>query len=449
MCGYDLIGRETVLAPAILGGFGPRFAGRWSPFKAYSTNGLASGNCLEEAVCHALCELLERDAWTLAELRSQWIPRARREAWLGPEAGAMGVDDCDAYPRIDLSGAGWPIDELMQKFGRAGLRPVVRDITSDFGVACVIASSADDCVPGFPQAHSGLGAHPNARIAVIRALTELAQSRAVDIQGVREDIQPSDAAPGEFERHTQRVRKIERGRWMLRDEGSQRLFADMRSVQNDDIADDIRLILSALSREGIERAIVVESQRAGVSPGGGDHPGSGVLGFGSGKTGTARGPVLETARGDGVGMPRTVLFTGPTLHPLEARRLLDATVLPPIKRGDLAPVQGLDPGKIIAIIDGEFYQSLAVSPKEILPFLERGVRVYGASSMGALRAVELARFGMIGVGRVFRLFRMGLLDSDDEVALTYCPWSYEAMSQPLVNTRFALRAAVRSRILTC
>ena len=146
-------------------------------------------------------------------------------------------------------------------------------------------------------------------------------------------------------------------------------------------------------------------------------------------------------------MPRTVLFTGPTLHPLEARRLLDATVLPPIKRGDLAPVQGLDP-EIIAIIDGEFYQSLAVSPKEILPFLERGVRVYGASSMGALRAVELARFGMIGVGRVFRLFRMGLLDSDDEVALTYCPWSYEAVSQPLVNTRFALRAAVRSRILT-
>ena len=104
--------------------------------------------------------------------------------------------------------------------------------------------------------------------------------------------------------------------------------------------------------------------------------------------------------------------------------------------------------ELVAIIDGEFYQSLAVSPKEILPFLEKGVRVYGAASMGALRAVELEKFGMIGVGRVFRLFRLGLLDCDDEVALTYCPWTYESQSEPLVNTRYALRAATGRRILT-
>lgn len=146
-------------------------------------------------------------------------------------------------------------------------------------------------------------------------------------------------------------------------------------------------------------------------------------------------------------MPPIVVFTGPTLHPLEVTRLLDATVLPPVKRGDLATLAALNP-EIIAIIDGEFFQGLAVSPKEILPFLEKGVRVYGASSMGALRAVELARFGMIGVGRVFRLFRSGLLNSDDEVALTYCPWSYAPVSEPLVNTRYTLRAAVRTRILT-
>jgi hypothetical protein len=146
-------------------------------------------------------------------------------------------------------------------------------------------------------------------------------------------------------------------------------------------------------------------------------------------------------------MPRIVVFTGPTLHPLEVTRLLDATVLPPVKRGDLATLAALNP-EIIAIIDGEFFQGLAVSPKEILPLLEKGVRVYGASSMGALRAVELARFGMIGVGRVFRLFRSGLLDSDDEVALTYCPWSFAPVSEPLVNTRYTLRAAVRTRILT-
>lgn len=263
MYGYDLIREEPVLVPANLGGFGPKFGGRRSPYPAYSSNGLASGNCPEEAVCHALCELVERDAWTLAELRSQWLPRARREALFGSDAGGLGVDDCDAYPRIDLSEAGWPIGELMEKFERANLRPIVRDITSDFGISCVIASVVDDCVPGFPQVHSGLGAHPNAGIAVVRALTELAQSRAVDIQGVREDIVPADAAPNAHERHTQRIQSIDYGRWMLRRQGAQRRFADLRSVENDDIAEDIRLILCALSREGIERAIVVDLTEPG------------------------------------------------------------------------------------------------------------------------------------------------------------------------------------------
>lgn len=258
MYGYDLIAGESVLVPAILAGFGARFAGDLSPYARYSSNGLASGNCLEEAVCHALCELVERDAWTLAELRSQWIPWARREAALGLEAGAAGVDDCDVYPRIDLSEAGWPITELMDKFKRAGLSPVVRDISSDFDVCCVIATAVDDYIPGYPQVHSGMGAHPNARIAVVRALSELAQSRAVDIHGVREDIVLADAPPREHDPHTQRVSEIDYSRWMIRHEGAQRRFTDVRSIEHDNIADDIRLILSALSRQGIEQAIVVD-----------------------------------------------------------------------------------------------------------------------------------------------------------------------------------------------
>jgi hypothetical protein len=146
-------------------------------------------------------------------------------------------------------------------------------------------------------------------------------------------------------------------------------------------------------------------------------------------------------------LARTVIFTGPSLPPAEAvNTLAGATVLPPIKRGDLASIRSLNPDAI-AIIDGEFFQNLAVSPKEILPLLERGVRVYGASSVGALRAVEIAKFGMIGVGRVVRLFRMGVLDGDDEVALTYCPETYRHVSEPLVNIRYALRGAVRAGVL--
>jgi ribosomal protein S12 methylthiotransferase accessory factor len=264
--GYDLMAGETVLVPASLGGFGPRFAGAASPFVAYSSNGLASGNCMEEAVCHALCELVERDAWTLAELRSHWIPLARREAF--PEAGldTAGIDDCNAYSRIDLSEAGRPISELMEKFAQAGLRPVVRDISSDFGVTCVIASAVDDWLPGYPQAHSGLGAHPNACIAVVRALTELAQSRAVDIQGVREDILPAEAVALEHERHTQRLKKVDRTRWMLRDDGARRHFADVPSVDHDDIADDIRWILGGLEREGIQSAIAIDLTEPGGFP---------------------------------------------------------------------------------------------------------------------------------------------------------------------------------------
>jgi hypothetical protein len=145
--------------------------------------------------------------------------------------------------------------------------------------------------------------------------------------------------------------------------------------------------------------------------------------------------------------PAVVIFTGPSLHPAKAAALLDATYLPPIKRGDLAPLMASKPC-IVGIIDGEFYQSLAVTPKEVLALLEAGVAVYGAASMGALRAVELHRYGMIGVGSVFRLFRRGVLDADDEVALAYSSETYQAVSEPLVNTRYALRAAVRRGILT-
>jgi TfuA protein len=156
---------------------------------------------------------------------------------------------------------------------------------------------------------------------------------------------------------------------------------------------------------------------------------------------------MSDCNGDPGDLSRVVVFTGPSLHPDRAKAILDATILPPIKRGDLERVSGLKP-TVVGIIDGEFYQSLAVSPKEILPLLESGITVYGASSMGALRAVELRNCGMIGVGRVFRLFRNGLLDADDEVALAYSPSTYEALSEPLVNTRYVLRAAVRRGMLT-
>jgi hypothetical protein len=138
-------------------------------------------------------------------------------------------------------------------------------------------------------------------------------------------------------------------------------------------------------------------------------------------------------------MRDTVVFLGPSLTRQDAERVLDADYLPPICRGDLDRLP--EHVRFVGIVDGEFYQSLSVSPKEVLKILRRGVTVFGASSMGALRAAETWKLGTIGVGQVFTMFRDGILDADDEVALIYEPVTYRKLSEPLVNLRSALDMA--------
>src|SRR5262245_23975176 len=108
------------------------------------------------------------------------------------------------------------------------------------------------------------------------------------------------------------------------------------------------------------------------------------------------------------------VFLGLSLPVDDARRLLDATYLPPVSMGDVWALMHRRPMALV-IIDGFFEQKPAVWHKEILYALSQGVHVYGSSSMGALRAAELHTFGMIGVGEVFEAFRDGHLEDDDEV----------------------------------
>lgn len=145
-------------------------------------------------------------------------------------------------------------------------------------------------------------------------------------------------------------------------------------------------------------------------------------------------------------MRDTAIFLGPTLARADAQRILDADFLPPICRGDLATLR--EHVRYVGIIDGEFFQSLSVSPKEVLAALRRGVSIFGSSSMGALRAAETHKFGTIGVGQIFRMFRDGILDADDEVALTYERGTYRKLSDPLVNLRAALELALTNGIIT-
>lgn len=141
----------------------------------------------------------------------------------------------------------------------------------------------------------------------------------------------------------------------------------------------------------------------------------------------------------------TVVFLGPSLAREDAERILDADYLPPICRGDLERLP--EHVRYVGIVDGEFYQSLSVSPKEVLKLLRRGVTVFGASSMGALRAAETWNLGTIGVGQIFTMFRDGILDADDEVALIYERDTYRKLSEPLVNLRAALDMAATAGVI--
>ncbi len=145
-------------------------------------------------------------------------------------------------------------------------------------------------------------------------------------------------------------------------------------------------------------------------------------------------------------MPRIVVFLGPSLSADRARKILEADYLPPAKRGDIyrAAKEGAD---IICLIDGVFFQECSVAHKEILDALQMGVKVLGASSMGALRASEMDVYGMEGVGEIYRAYKQGDLISDDEVALIFDPIEFEPLSEPLVNIRHNLEIALQRGII--
>lgn len=137
-----------------------------------------------------------------------------------------------------------------------------------------------------------------------------------------------------------------------------------------------------------------------------------------------------------------IVFTGPTLPPDQAKEVLTADYRPPVSEGDVfRAVQ--DAPQAIGIIDGYFENVPSVWHKEILHAMSKGIRVFGSASMGALRAAELAAFGMIGVGATFEAFRDLILEDDDEVAVIHGPreLGYPALSEAMVNIRRTLSDA--------
>lgn len=134
---------------------------------------------------------------------------------------------------------------------------------------------------------------------------------------------------------------------------------------------------------------------------------------------------------------KTIVFLETSLTQPEATEILPyAMYRPSVKKGDV--IRAIKDGyTCIAIIDGNFGWTPAVWHKEILLALDYGIEVFGASSMGALRAAELDVYGMQGVGIVYDLYKTGIIDGDDEVAIAYSA-HFNEQTVPLINIRFTL-----------
>ena len=145
-------------------------------------------------------------------------------------------------------------------------------------------------------------------------------------------------------------------------------------------------------------------------------------------------------------MFKPVIFIGPTLSIDKAKEILDADYRPPAKKGDLLKLIPTAV-KFVGLVDGYFLQDYPPTPIEVYNLLrKKGILVFGSSSLGALRAVELKRFGMMGIGKIFNLFLKGVIDSDDEVAVTFTGYR-EYQSDALIDIRYNLFLAQKKQII--
>ena len=198
---------------------------------AATTNGLASGNTAEEALLHALMEVIERDALTLWKLGP--------EAWRSTTAVRLET--------VTDPACRW----LLDRFAAAGIDVAVFDVTSDLGIpACMALIDDASGTTGAPEL--GSGAHPAPDVALARALSEAAQARATFIAGAREDIPDEDYGEAALAERRQAARGILDG---LRPE---RAFNELVSVEEPSFALDIAATLAALQRAGLGQALAVD-----------------------------------------------------------------------------------------------------------------------------------------------------------------------------------------------
>jgi thioglycine synthase len=285
--GLDLLSNtieeEQVLVPAslVLNNYWPKHPAIVNPFVYQHSNGLASGNVIEEATCHALCEVIERDAASIAELCSSAIPYAIlqriRDSLMhnGYPLGSIPleetfIDDVYLYPDIDISDIVddyEPVRQLVKRFVNCGIDLRIKDITQkDIGIPTIMASSSE-LTSNPEEGHFvyGYGTHPDARIALIRAITEVSQQRVFTTQvlikhnnSLKKDM--SGGIKKAYKRKWQFIASSPPSSSLLLPEKKQNVkkFSEIKTYVNEDILDDIKLILSRLKQSGLKKVIVVD-----------------------------------------------------------------------------------------------------------------------------------------------------------------------------------------------
>jgi ribosomal protein S12 methylthiotransferase accessory factor len=260
--GFDMVREEAVLVPYSAVGLAPP-PGAPPCYRVVTANGLASGNCIEEAICHGLAEVIERDAQTFAELLSSRLPYVLELGVFGPRPPESALSALQArHPHVDMTTLPPAAQTMIERFARAGVDIQVCSITSDLGVAAILAVSREDNGSGMSQAHVGMGACPNAEVAALRAITECAQSRAVDIQAMREDFVASDASGPGVQLYGKRLANVNTTAWPWVTGGKTVSMKDIPSHESDDVVSDLRFLLGRLKAAGLSRVVVVDMSPA-------------------------------------------------------------------------------------------------------------------------------------------------------------------------------------------
>jgi len=206
-----------------------------SLFKS-NTNGLASGNVLEEAILHGIFEVIERDAWSIFELTHK-------------NYSQINIDSIES----EL------INEIIDKFESQGIKIKLMDFTADINIPTIAASADDTVTRDAGLLTLGIGTHLDPEVAILRALTEVAQSRATQINGAREDTVRADFAR---EAGYERMKRI--NKYYFQQEENQIDLSEIENKSTTSILKDIEIVKDELVRNDIKHILYTDLTRPEV-----------------------------------------------------------------------------------------------------------------------------------------------------------------------------------------